>query len=254
MGCLALLGLGLGLSIQTLVLVVQNAFPVAMVGTATASNNYFRQVGATLGMAFIGSSLHTAPPGQHQRRDGRARQGRIRHSRCPRSPRRGSHPRSSPTCLSRCTVSSSRRTTTPWCRCSCGSPHWQSSGSSSCASCPTRHWRRRSKADPAKARARHGRRRLLREPRRIVRRLTTVTSDSLAEKARLKESTHDGTDHTQRPGTEIPDQLTDLGRQGGSRTADRRGTGVSAPLSPAPMFSCSGTSSPKALRSEFGPC
>lgn len=55
MGCLALLGLGLGLSMQTLVLVVQNAFPVAMVGTATASNNYFRQVGATLGMAFIGS-------------------------------------------------------------------------------------------------------------------------------------------------------------------------------------------------------
>jgi EmrB/QacA subfamily drug resistance transporter len=54
-GCLALLGLGLGLSMQTLVLVVQNAFPVAMVGTATASNNYFRQVGATLGMAFIGS-------------------------------------------------------------------------------------------------------------------------------------------------------------------------------------------------------
>ena len=55
MACLALLGLGLGLSMQTLVLVVQNAFPVAMVGTATASNNYFRQVGATLGMAFIGS-------------------------------------------------------------------------------------------------------------------------------------------------------------------------------------------------------
>ncbi|MGO2037172.1 MAG: DHA2 family efflux MFS transporter permease subunit [Brevibacterium sp.] len=55
MGCLALLGLGLGMSMQTLVLVVQNAFPVSMVGTATASNNYFRQVGATLGMAFIGS-------------------------------------------------------------------------------------------------------------------------------------------------------------------------------------------------------
>src|SRR5699024_5266703 len=43
------------LSMQTLVLVVQNAFPVSMVGTATAANNYFRQVGATLGMAFIGS-------------------------------------------------------------------------------------------------------------------------------------------------------------------------------------------------------
>ncbi len=52
---LAMLGLGLGLTMQLLVLIVQNSFPVAVVGTATASNNFFRQIGATLGMAVIGS-------------------------------------------------------------------------------------------------------------------------------------------------------------------------------------------------------
>lgn len=54
-GCLCVLGLGLGLSMQMLVLIVQNSFPVAMVGTATASNNFFRQIGGTLGMSLIGS-------------------------------------------------------------------------------------------------------------------------------------------------------------------------------------------------------
>ncbi|MCD1287202.1 MULTISPECIES: DHA2 family efflux MFS transporter permease subunit [unclassified Brevibacterium] len=54
-GCLCVLGLGLGLSMQMLVLIVQNSFPVAMVGTATASNNFFRQIGGTLGMSLIGA-------------------------------------------------------------------------------------------------------------------------------------------------------------------------------------------------------
>ena len=52
---LALLGVGIGLSMQLLVLIVQNSFPLSMVGTATASNNFFRQIGATLGMSVIGS-------------------------------------------------------------------------------------------------------------------------------------------------------------------------------------------------------
>lgn len=55
--CLALgvLGLGLGMTMQILVLIVQNVFSPAMVGTATAGNNFFRQVGATLGSAVVGS-------------------------------------------------------------------------------------------------------------------------------------------------------------------------------------------------------
>ena len=56
---LAFMGIGLGLTMQILILVVQNSFPLAMVGTATASNNYFRQIGASLGAAIVGS-LFTA--------------------------------------------------------------------------------------------------------------------------------------------------------------------------------------------------
>jgi len=40
---------------QNLVLIVQNSFSNRVVGTATASNNFFRQVGASLGSAVIGS-------------------------------------------------------------------------------------------------------------------------------------------------------------------------------------------------------
>ncbi|WP_082093527.1 MDR family MFS transporter [Demequina sediminicola] len=52
---LAILGLGLGMTMQNLVLVVQNTFPLSVVGTATSANNYFRQIGASLGAAFVGS-------------------------------------------------------------------------------------------------------------------------------------------------------------------------------------------------------
>lgn len=54
-GTLAFFGIGLGLSNQILTLVVQNSVKHAVVGTATAANNYFRQVGASLGSAIIGS-------------------------------------------------------------------------------------------------------------------------------------------------------------------------------------------------------
>lgn len=48
-------GTGLGLIMQVVVLVVQNAVPAAMVGTATSTNNYFREVGASLGVAVFGT-------------------------------------------------------------------------------------------------------------------------------------------------------------------------------------------------------
>ncbi|WKD61543.1 Multidrug resistance protein 3 [Corynebacterium ciconiae DSM 44920] len=51
---LFLLGLGLGLSMQVLVLIVQNTLPAAVVGTATAVNNFFRQIGSSLGSALVG--------------------------------------------------------------------------------------------------------------------------------------------------------------------------------------------------------
>ncbi|MEE1620970.1 MDR family MFS transporter [Zafaria sp. Z1313] len=52
---LAVMGIGLGASMQLLTLVAQNSFHLSMVGTATAGQNYFRQVGATLGSAVVGS-------------------------------------------------------------------------------------------------------------------------------------------------------------------------------------------------------
>ncbi|MDN6352770.1 MAG: MFS transporter [Corynebacterium sp.] len=48
-------GFGLGCAMQILVLMVQNAFPLSMVGTATASNNFFRLIGMSVGSAVVGS-------------------------------------------------------------------------------------------------------------------------------------------------------------------------------------------------------
>lgn len=52
---LSVFGVGLGLSQQILTLIVQNEFPAAVVGTATSSFNYFKQVGATVGSAIVGA-------------------------------------------------------------------------------------------------------------------------------------------------------------------------------------------------------
>ncbi len=52
---LAVMGIGLGMSMQILILIVQNSFSIREVGTATASNNYFRQIGASLGSAVVGT-------------------------------------------------------------------------------------------------------------------------------------------------------------------------------------------------------
>ena len=52
---LFLFGTGLGLIMQVIVLVVQNAVPAEQVGTATSTNNYFREVGSALGVAVFGA-------------------------------------------------------------------------------------------------------------------------------------------------------------------------------------------------------
>ena len=51
----ALIGAGVGLTMQPLVLAVQNDFPASEVGTATSANNFFREIGATLGTAAVGA-------------------------------------------------------------------------------------------------------------------------------------------------------------------------------------------------------
>ena len=52
---MAVLGLGIGLVMQVLVLVVQNSAPGRDMGAATASTNYFRQIGASIGSSIVGA-------------------------------------------------------------------------------------------------------------------------------------------------------------------------------------------------------
>ncbi|MFJ6156447.1 MDR family MFS transporter [Pseudarthrobacter sp. NPDC092184] len=52
---LFIFGAGLGLIMQVVVLVVQNSVPADQIGTATSTNNYFREVGAAMGVAVFGA-------------------------------------------------------------------------------------------------------------------------------------------------------------------------------------------------------
>jgi hypothetical protein len=52
---MAVTGLGIGCLMQNLVLIVQNAVPPAELGAATSSSNFFRQIGASFGIAVFGS-------------------------------------------------------------------------------------------------------------------------------------------------------------------------------------------------------
>jgi EmrB/QacA subfamily drug resistance transporter len=50
-----LIGAGLGLSMQTIVIALQNAVDFKDMGVATSSNTFFRSVGSTIGVAIFGS-------------------------------------------------------------------------------------------------------------------------------------------------------------------------------------------------------
>jgi len=73
---MAVLGFGIGLVMQILVLVVQNAAAPRDLGAATAANNYFRQIGGTVGSGIVGALFasrltskisHLLPPGSGAR-------------------------------------------------------------------------------------------------------------------------------------------------------------------------------------------
>ena len=51
------LGLGIGMTLPTLTLVVQNAFPPSEIGVVTAAVQFFRSIGATIGVALMGTLL-----------------------------------------------------------------------------------------------------------------------------------------------------------------------------------------------------
>ncbi|SCK41701.1 MFS transporter [Streptomyces sp. WMMB 322] len=52
---MAVLGLGIGLVLPVLILAVQNSVPVRDLGAATSANNYFRQIGGSVGAAVFGT-------------------------------------------------------------------------------------------------------------------------------------------------------------------------------------------------------
>jgi MFS family permease len=52
-----LVGMGLGLSMQTIVIALQNAVDMRDMGVATSSNTFFRSLGSVFGTAFFGSVL-----------------------------------------------------------------------------------------------------------------------------------------------------------------------------------------------------
>jgi MFS family permease len=56
------MGLGLGLLMQNLVLVVQNAAPARALGAATGATQFFRQIGGTLGVTVMGAILAAGLP------------------------------------------------------------------------------------------------------------------------------------------------------------------------------------------------
>ena len=68
------LGLGLGMVMQVLVLAVQNSVDPSMMGVATSGSTLFRQIGGSIGVALFGTIfanrvrvelLHRLPPGTH---------------------------------------------------------------------------------------------------------------------------------------------------------------------------------------------
>lgn len=56
---LVLVGLGIGMTMQNVVLAIQNAVPTADLGAATAAAQFFRMIGGTLGLAAFGTVMTT---------------------------------------------------------------------------------------------------------------------------------------------------------------------------------------------------
>ena len=60
-GMLFIVGMGLGLFMQTLTIVVQNSIPPAYMGVGTASVTFFRTLGGAVGAAVLGAVLILKP-------------------------------------------------------------------------------------------------------------------------------------------------------------------------------------------------
>ena len=102
-------GIGIGLVMQVLVLVVQNDAPPRDIGVATSTATFFRSMGGSLGVALfgaifasrLGDELKTLPG--RRRRALRRRREHLARRRCTRCP-----PRSATTSCSRSSTRCSR--------------------------------------------------------------------------------------------------------------------------------------------------
>lgn len=56
---MVLIGIGLGITMPLFTIIVQNALPYHLLGVATASTQFFRSIGGTVGVAIFGSLLST---------------------------------------------------------------------------------------------------------------------------------------------------------------------------------------------------
>ena len=54
-GYMLILGLGLGMVMQVLVLAAQNAVPYRLLGVATSGSTLFRQIGGSIGVSLFGA-------------------------------------------------------------------------------------------------------------------------------------------------------------------------------------------------------
>ncbi len=70
---MAICGIGLGMMMQTFVLIVQNAVPPRTIGSATALTQFARSIGATLGVAVMGLIVNQGLPPAARR------QGQLLH-------------------------------------------------------------------------------------------------------------------------------------------------------------------------------
>jgi len=70
---MAICGIGLGLMMQTFVLIVQNAVPSSSIGSGTALTQFSRSIGATLGVAIMGLIVNQGLPPEARR------QGQLLH-------------------------------------------------------------------------------------------------------------------------------------------------------------------------------
>ena len=79
-------GVGVGLSMQNLMLVLQNTVPLHELGAASGALTFFRSLGGTIGVSVLGAILANQVADRHRRGPGQARHPGHRLRRAPAAP------------------------------------------------------------------------------------------------------------------------------------------------------------------------